>query len=266
MFVLVDFLMEYKKILKYFTDQAKEGVWNDLYNPSNPLSHSFIHRYRKATNLIKIKKNSKILDMGCGTGVLIPFALQNKLKYSGIDNSKEMLDFCHNKFVNNLGKDQLNLFLSDFKEFKDLKNYDIFFGIGFIEYFQDPFDQIIKIFSFLDENKQLILSFPNKFSLDYLMLNLFYIPRKIITFLFKESTRQPPRSMFTIKQIKFFAKNYKGIKIKYIHYNTNIFSYPFTRFFPKFTNYIGNLLEDSFLNKFSFFSSGFIVLFEKEKY
>ena len=38
-----------------------------------------------------------------------------------------------------------------------------------------------------------------------------------------------------------------------------------TRFFPKFTNYIGNLLEDSFLNKFSFFSSGFIVLFEKEK-
>ena len=102
MFVLIDFLMEYKKILKYFTDQANEGVWDDLYNPSNPLSHSFIHRYRKAINLIKVKKNTKILDMGCGTGVLIPFALQNQLKYFGMDNSKEMLDFCHNKFDNNL--------------------------------------------------------------------------------------------------------------------------------------------------------------------
>ena len=123
---------------------------------------------------------------------------------------------------------------------------------------------MIKILDVLEENNQLILSFPNKFSLDNFMLNLFYIPRKLITFLFNKYTHQPPRRMFTIKEIKLFAKNHNDIKIKYVFYNTNIFTYPFTRFFPKFVNYIGNFLEDSLLNKFSFFSSGFIVLFEKK--
>ena len=54
------------------------------------------------------------------------------------------------------------------------------------------------------------------------------------------------------------------ISIIIVNYNTNIFTYPFTKFFPRFSNYMGNIFEDSFLNKFSFFSSGFIVKFEKK--
>ena len=52
--------------------------------------------------------------------------------------------------------------------------------------FEDPFKQMIKILDVLEENKQLILSFPNKFSLDNFMLNIFYIPRKLITLVLAE--------------------------------------------------------------------------------
>tara|TARA_B100000886_G_scaffold325584_1_gene271283 strand:+ start:829 stop:1602 length:774 start_codon:yes stop_codon:yes gene_type:complete len=256
--------MEYNRVLEYFTDQAKRGIWDTLYDTDNPLSHSFIHRYRKSIKLINYKNNKSILDMGCGTGILVSYALENNLKYFGMDNSKEMLDFIEESYTNEIKSKKVNLLLSDFQNFNDLNNFDIFFGIGFIEYFEDPFVQIKKILNFLNNDRQLILSFPNTNSLDNLMLKIFYYPKKIIRNIFSKKTHQPPRTMFTVKEILKFAEINNNFKIKIVNYNTNIFTYPFTRFIPRFSNFIGNYLEDSFLNKFSFFSSGFIVLFEKK--
>ncbi len=256
--------MEYKKILEYFTDQAKTGVWDTLYDPSNPLSHSFIHRYRKSINLINYKDNNNILDLGCGTGVLVKFALENKLKYYGMDNSNEMLDYINQNHKKEVNENLVNLILADFQNYNSLEDYDIYFGIGFIEYFDDPLIQISRMLINLKDKNQIILSFPNKHSLDSLMLKIFYLPKLIIRKLFNKKTNQPPRKMFTVKEIIRYSKNQKNIKIKIVNYNSNIFTYPFTRFFPRFSNFIGNYFEDSFLSKFSFFSSGFIVLFEKK--
>lgn len=256
--------MEYSKILQYFTDQAKTGTWDTLYDPSNSLSHSFIHRYRKSINLINFKKNTNILDLGCGTGVLVSYAIEKKLTYFGMDNSQEMLDIIESNYLSAVKNKKVNLILSDFQTYKDLGNYDIYFGIGFIEYFEEPYKEINKIINYLDDERQLILSFPNKFSLDNLMLKIFFLPKKVISLIFKIKTNQPPRRMFNVNEVTKYISNHKNIKIKIVNYNTNIFTYPFTKFFPRFSNFMGNLFEDSFLNKFSFFSSGFIILFEKK--
>jgi len=256
--------MEYDKILQYFTDQAKTGTWDTLYDPSNPLSHSFIHRYRKSINLINSNNNNNIIDLGCGTGILISYAIEKKLKYFGMDNSQEMLDIINKNYPDEIKNNSVNLILADFQNYKHLNNFDIFFGIGFIEYFDSPFEEITKIIDLLDKEKQLILSFPNKFSLDSFMLKVLFFPKKIISLIFNKNTKQPPRRMFTVNEVKKYMNNQKGYKFKIVNYNTNIFTYPFTKFFPRFSNYMGNIFEDSFLNKFSFFSSGFIVKFEKK--
>lgn len=254
--------MEYNKVLEYFDKQANDGLWDDLYNPSNYLSHSFIHRYRKSISLISIIKGKKILDLGCGTGVLIPYILENKLKYYGIDNSNDMLNFIKKKYSKNF--DNIKLIYENFDNYDHKDNIDVYFGIGFIEYFEQPFKRIDTLIDNLNDDGQIILSFPNKISLDNLMLKLFFIPKKIIKLIFNISTNQPPRTMFTFGEVNRYVKSKNNIKLKYKFYNTNIFVYPFTKFFPKFANYMGNFFEDSFLNKFSFFSSGFIVLFEKK--
>ena len=256
--------MEYKKILEYFTDQAKSGVWDSLYDPSNPLSHSFIHRYRKSINLINYKDNNNIIDLGCGTGILVKFALENNLKYYGMDNSVEMLDYIKKNYKSEVNENKVTLLLADFQNYDSLDKFDIFFGIGFIEYFDNPFIQISRMLEKLKNKNQIILSFPNRGSLDSLMLNILFLPKLLIRKIFGINTNQPPRKMFTVNDILNYSKNKKNVKIKIINYNTNIFTYPFTRFFPRFSNFIGNYLEDSFLNKFSFLSSGFIVLFEKK--
>ena len=79
------------EVLNYFETQAKSGDWESLYNPQNPKSYPFIIRLQKTLNLLEDIDNKKICDLGCGTGVLIPFILKKNGNYTGIDFSKKML-------------------------------------------------------------------------------------------------------------------------------------------------------------------------------
>ena len=73
------------EVLNFFEKSAKMGNWDSLYNPNNPRSFSFIIRLQKTLNLLENIENKKICDLGCGTGVLIPFILKKKGNYTGID-------------------------------------------------------------------------------------------------------------------------------------------------------------------------------------
>ena len=255
--------MEYKLILKYFNDQAKLDKWDQLYNSSNPLSHSFIHRLRKSIGLIKPYKNPSLLDLGCGTGILIPYALKNKYKYHGLDNSLFMLNFIKTKYKHEFDEKKITLINSDFSAFNFKKKFDIIFGIGFIEYFDNPYKNIKILLNNLEDNGQLILSFPNKYSLENLILKILYLPKKLLSIILNKSTIQPPRTNFSLRKTLNFIKSNYNYKIEYKNKNINLFVYPFSKILPKFSNYFGNIFEDSIISKFSFFSTGFIISVQK---
>ena len=86
------------EVLNYFETQAKSGDWESLYNPQNPKSYPFIIRLQKTLNLLEDIDNKKICDLGCGTGVLIPFILKKNGNYTGIDFSKRMLGTIRSKY------------------------------------------------------------------------------------------------------------------------------------------------------------------------
>ena len=78
----------FNKIAGYYD---KSIFKNLLFNP-----------VKKAVEFVKVKKNLKILDAGCGTGNLLKI-LEDKnanLKLYGIDISKEMLKIARNKLKN----------------------------------------------------------------------------------------------------------------------------------------------------------------------
>lgn len=250
-------------ILKYFEEQAKLGIWDELYNPNNPLSHSFIHRFNKSINLIEDLNGKKICDLGCGTGILIPFVLYSNGKYTGVDNSKEMINVINKKFFKELETKAIDLKSCDLRDLNINEKFDVIFGLGFIEYFDNPDSILEKIDSLLNNNGQVILSFPNLLSLDYFMVKAFYILKYLFRIMFNKKTNTPPRNMWTVDSAKkmFERKGFKNIKI--INYNTNLFVYPFTRIIPKFSNFFGNFFENSFLSRISFFSTGFIISAKK---
>ena len=250
-------------ILKYFEEQAKLGAWDDLYDSKNPLSHSFVHRFNKSINLIEDLNGKKICDLGCGTGILIPFVLFSNGQYTGIDNSKEMINVINKKFHKELKTNTINLKSCDLRDLNIDEKFDVVFGLGFIEYFDNPDSVLEKIDALLENNGQVILSFPNLLSLDYLMIKVLFIFKYIFSFILRKKTNTPPRNMWTVNSAKKLFQRKGLTNIKVTNYNTNLFVYPFTRIIPRFSNFFGNYFENSFLSRISFFSTGFIISAKK---
>ncbi len=82
---------------------------------------SIFDSVKKAVEIADIKKKSKILDIGCGTGSLLFFlSKDNSLELHGFDLSEEMLKIAGEKL-----KDKTNLKLISVRKFKEeyKKNY-----------------------------------------------------------------------------------------------------------------------------------------------
>ncbi len=195
------------EVLNYFETEAKDGNWDFLYNPRNPKSYPFIIRLQKTLNLLNDISNKKICDLGCGTGALIPFILKKKGNYTGVDFSEKMLDFIKARYPKEISENKIELILSDIDNFDESKSFDIFIGLGFIEYFEDPEKIIRKLYKILPNGGHLILSFPNSRSLDFLIIRLLTIFRIILKKIFKPNHKNPPRKMWSKKKCTKNIKN-----------------------------------------------------------
>jgi len=110
---------------------------------------------------IKLPKDAKILDLGCGTGrTIINFKSWGYKNIIGIDNSPASIQICSNRGLKP-GKD---VFLMDGTQssFQD-KTFDLIFEEGVLEHFED-FSPFIKEMSRLS-NRYILLLQPNHYSL-----------------------------------------------------------------------------------------------------
>jgi ubiquinone/menaquinone biosynthesis C-methylase UbiE len=117
-----------KANLKFFKSKAIDyNKEEPSYRPEN------IKRVTKILeNLLKNKKNSKILDIGCGTGFIIDLVKKMSSNVYGIDISPEMLQMV-NKYNNKIGLgigDTANLPIKK-------NNFDLCTAYGFLHHLYD---------------------------------------------------------------------------------------------------------------------------------
>lgn len=250
--------MNKEKIINYFKTQAINGNWARLYDVENSISYSFIQRFIKTVALMQPIKGS-ILDMGCGTGIMVAVAKENKAVYVGFDAAEEMIQACNKQFKQDIDKGNVAFYCVDSKDFKSNKLFDYVIGMGYLEYFTIPENCLNEAKQNLAVNGKLILSFPHKYSLDNFGLFVLAPFRKLATLLTGKSTPQPPRKYWSkAEAIRLFKSN--GLKInKIVFYNTGFFHYPFTKLMPQFANAVAAKIENTSLNKIPFLSTGFIV-------
>lgn len=119
------------------TEKEFEHLWG-VEGTSRPGEMFFLISEKRVFPLlekIRLKKNSKIIDVGCGTGRTLKLFRKNGYYNSiGIDISKDSLSICKKRGLK-LNKD---VFLNDIKSNKyKPKSFDLVFSEGLLEHFKN---------------------------------------------------------------------------------------------------------------------------------
>ena len=113
--------------------------WKSLYKEKYiPTDLAKIKRKIISSNFISkyLPKNSKVLDVGCGAGMVSLELANQGYEIEGIDVSKKMINLCEEQFKSlEINKDKFkfkegNIFELDLKE----NSYDGIIALGFLEY------------------------------------------------------------------------------------------------------------------------------------
>jgi len=241
----------------HFDAYAVNNRWGDLYNPANPISHSFLARRLRCVELLGDLMGKKLLDLGCGTGALIELLARQKMEYEGVDIAPNMIQ------VAQIQIDQLELgpaFKVRVGSVESLPypaaSFDAVVGMGLLEYFDRPDAVIREALRVAKPGALLVFTIPQKFCLDDLIVRatrpLRTVARKLVG---KPSeigrdkyTKQEFQRLFTDLGCKVVGERF---------YNKLILPYPISRFWPKLAYGMADYMEER--PGFEFFATGYIV-------
>lgn len=106
-------------------------------------------------------KGKTVIDLGCGSGILIEKLLQYEpKKIIGVDIAKSAVKAAKNNIIKTKEGRKVKFICTDVrKDVKILKDGDIIIGVGFIDYFNN--EELSSLFRNL-KDKKFLFSFPEK--------------------------------------------------------------------------------------------------------
>ena len=111
------------------------------------------------------EKTIKLLDFGCGSGVLLEDAAKLGLHVTGVDHSKAMIDAAHNRFVDLGHQTKLEWLQSDLGEGKyEQQVYDIVLCLSVLEFVPDFRSLLFRLSARVSPGGLFIVSVPNRAS------------------------------------------------------------------------------------------------------
>jgi 2-polyprenyl-3-methyl-5-hydroxy-6-metoxy-1,4-benzoquinol methylase len=100
-----------------------------------------------------LTKNSKVLDVGCGTGAILDTFAKNFDAY-GQDVSEQAVDFCKQRGLKNVFRGYLNELPSHLKEFDLVTAFDV------VEHIEDDLGVLKQMHSLLKKNGSVLITVP----------------------------------------------------------------------------------------------------------
>lgn len=152
----------------YFSVNAQK--WKDLYHKADSANY-IVLRNRKniaVSFLLKyLKRGSKILDVGCGAGVVSIDIVQRGFFVYGIDISSKMIALCNQTFSQARIDTRRYIFsVDDFTNIDIPDNsFDAIIALGFLEYQKDEHSILKKFQKIIKPGGILICSGPMKIKL-----------------------------------------------------------------------------------------------------
>ena len=164
------------KISNHFTNTLE--YWHTLYDGSTFLSLHMADRKKIVLDLVRAyAKGStlKILDMGCGTGILTKALLDEKHSVASLDCSKQMLEKLDDSLVDSQYETFLGTFLGNVAGTSfPAEDFDAIICIGVFQYQLNDDDLLREISRILKKGGFCIFTLPNLLRLNYLLDPFYY--------------------------------------------------------------------------------------------
>lgn len=140
-----------KEIVSYFDEIAP--IWDDAVVRN-------VGKLRHFMALAGVRQGDEVLDVGGGTGALIPYIRENNETglITEIDISRRMLNMARAKFHNDVDIRYLN---ENIEKYSEGKEYDRIFMYGVLPHLVDKVGTIVRLFrSNLKGNGSILVSHP----------------------------------------------------------------------------------------------------------
>lgn len=139
--------MNKNEIVNFFDDLSKDWDSNLIINEE---------KFNQILDSAYIEENCTVLDVACGTGVMIPYYLSRGVKHvTGIDISSKMIECAKNKFHDN---EKVNFVCCDADSFKSERLYDRCMIFNALPHFIDPLGLLKNLYNSLTENGRLTVA------------------------------------------------------------------------------------------------------------
>ncbi len=260
-----------EEVINHFDEFSLHDKWSKLYlDVTNPENYDFVMRRKKLEGLLDpiAIPGRRVLDIGCGTGIMAHFFVGKGCQYIGTDASSKMIEQAR---VRHLSKknNKIRFIISDVEElnFKD-NCFDIILAAGLIEYFDNCSKALLEMIRILKPEGILIITLPRKCLNTFMSKRMHFITPLYHYYL--TMTRRNVKPKYTIRhtlyhdnEIDTMLHRYGCRKKDARFYNTEVVFYPLNKLFPKTAFKIKQKAEkfsDSLLRPFS---TGYIVSAEK---
>ena len=251
-----------RKAVDHFDWYAQDGRWDQLYDPGNPVSHSFLTRRRQSVELMRDLEGKTVLDLGCGTGALIPaLAGITGINYLGVDAAPNMVQESQNLLHSLPLEGTFSVKTCDVRDVPvEDGSFDRVVGMGLLEYFDDPTPVIREACRVCLPGGLIVFSIPHKGSLNDLIVRSATVPRMLMRKIFGEN-RDVSRTRLSPKD---FRAKFDSFPVKFADhafYNKLLLPYPFTRVAPRASRAAARLVENR--DRFHRLATGYIAAFHR---
>ena len=260
-----------RHILKNFDELAAE--WSQLYGEGNSVkNYLFIVRKKRAEGLLDrdVRAGLRILDIGCGSGVMAPYFAQKGAIYLGIDISEKMIAQAKKEIGQIVEWQDRVLFAQG--DIKDLDfpndHFDIVIVLDVLEYIEDRETAIREIVRVARNGGSVLIAVPNKACVNQMarrwlrpiVANSFNLLNRVVGKPVQSGVYYHP---FHPKELESLLEKYGCKKTGEAFYDLEILFYPFYRIFPGFALCVKNKVETYYRMSLRHWASGYMCRVKK---
>ncbi|MDT5060850.1 MAG: hypothetical protein QOH63_1309 [Acidobacteriota bacterium] len=250
-------------VVEHFDKLSANRDWSHLYSVADGRTYHFHVRRARVLELLP-EHLGRVVDVGCGPGVMVEAVLERGGTFEGLDLSPEMVQEATEKF----GQLEGVSFKTGDIEALDLPDdyADQLICMAVIEYLKTPDRALEEMARVLRPGGQAIITVPKRLHLDRMTISLSAPVRRIARMLGAASADQLPRLCLQPDELDEAAERAGLIPDGGAQYHFTPFPYPLPRLAPQLFMRLNSSFERFYTTRRtlpSFLAHGYIGRYRK---